>query len=106
MTAKEYLERAKNINGKIHLVCEEITRLRSLSESISSPSFEEKVQHSTNIEAPFVKYIEKIMEKEEELKKEVVVLCQENGHIKPLLFGKISKMHKPAAFIDAAEKVV
>ena len=48
MTAKEYLERAKNINGKIRLVCEEITRLRSLSESISSPSFEEKVQHSIN----------------------------------------------------------
>ena len=30
---------------------------------------------------------------------EKMVLCQENGHIKPLLFGKISKMHKPAAFI-------
>ena len=76
MTAKEYLERAKNINGRIRLVCEEITRLRSLSESISSPSFEEKVQHSTNIEAPFVKYIEKIMEKEEELKKEAETLSR------------------------------
>ena len=29
----------------------------------------------------------------------ILVLCQENGHIKPLLFGKISKMHKPTAFI-------
>ena len=28
-----------------------------------------------------------------------VVLCQDNGHIKPLLFGKISKMHKVVAFI-------
>ena len=28
-----------------------------------------------------------------------VVLCQDNGHIKPLFFGKISKMHKVVAFI-------
>lgn len=28
-----------------------------------------------------------------------LVLCQDNGHIKPLLFGKISKMHKVVAFI-------
>ena len=29
----------------------------------------------------------------------VVVLCQDNGHIKPLFFSKISKMHKLVAFI-------
>ena len=28
-----------------------------------------------------------------------VVLCQDNGHIKPLFFSKISKMHKLVAFI-------
>ena len=28
-----------------------------------------------------------------------VVLCQDNGHIKPLFFGKISKMHNVVAFI-------
>lgn len=76
MTAKEYLERAKNIDRKICLVHEEIARLRSLSESISSPSFDEKVQHSANIEAPFVKYIEKIMGKEEELKNEAKTLAR------------------------------
>ena len=31
--------------------------------------------------------------------KDELVLCQDNGHIKPLLFGKISKMHKVVAFI-------
>ena len=30
---------------------------------------------------------------------EKMVLCQDNGHIKPLFFGKISKMHKVVAFI-------
>lgn len=30
---------------------------------------------------------------------EIVVLCQDNGHIKPLFFSKISKMHKLVAFI-------
>ena len=29
----------------------------------------------------------------------VLVLCQDNGHIKPLFFSKISKMHKLVAFI-------
>ena len=28
-----------------------------------------------------------------------LVLCQDNGHIKPLFFSKISKMHKLVAFI-------
>ena len=28
-----------------------------------------------------------------------MVLCQDNGHIKPLFFSKISKMHKLVAFI-------
>ena len=28
-----------------------------------------------------------------------MVLCQDNGHIKPLFFGEISKMHKVVAFI-------
>lgn len=31
--------------------------------------------------------------------KNLVVLCQDNGHIKPLFFSKISKMHKLVAFI-------
>ena len=30
---------------------------------------------------------------------ESLVLCQDNGHIKPLFFSKISKMHKLVAFI-------
>jgi len=30
---------------------------------------------------------------------ETLVLCQDNGHIKPLFFSKISKMHKLVAFI-------
>ena len=29
----------------------------------------------------------------------LLVLCQDNGHIKPLFFSKISKMHKLVAFI-------
>ena len=29
----------------------------------------------------------------------LMVLCQDNGHIKPLFFSKISKMHKLVAFI-------
>lgn len=61
---------------KIRLVHEEIARLRNLSESISAPISSEKVQHSKNTEAPFVKYVEKIIEKEEELKSEAEELSR------------------------------
>ena len=81
MTAKEYLERAKNINRKICLAYEEIARLRKLSESISSPTLEEKVHQNTNTDAPFVKYVEEIIEKEEELKAEAEELSRVNIEI-------------------------
>ena len=77
MTAKEYLGRAKNIDRKIRLAHEEVARLRRLSESIFVPATtEEKVQHSKNTEAPFVKYVEKIIEKENELKSEAEELSR------------------------------
>lgn len=77
MTAKEYLGRAKNIDRKIRLIHEEIVRLRELSRSISGTSVtDEKVQHSKNIDAPFVTYIEKIIEKEKELQAEAEELSK------------------------------
>ena len=46
--------------------------------------------------AIMVDYIES---NEDQSYSECVVLCQDNGHIKPLFFSKISKMHKLVAFI-------
>ena len=77
MTAKEYLGRAKNIDRKIRLAHEEIARLRKLSKSITAPvTTEDKVQYSKNTEAPFVRYVEKIIGKEEELKAEAEELSR------------------------------
>lgn len=76
MTAKEYLGRAKNIDRKIRLAHEEIARLRKLSVSITAAPQDEKVQHGKNTEAPFAKYVEKIIEKENELKSEAEELSR------------------------------
>lgn len=71
MTAKEYLEQAYRIDQRIKFAYDELNRLQELSTDISSPILDEKVQTTKKTEAPFVKYVEKIMEKEEEIKTEI-----------------------------------
>ena len=46
MTAKEYLSQAYRLDQRINSNIEEISRLREMVCSISSPSWEEKVQTS------------------------------------------------------------
>jgi DNA-directed RNA polymerase specialized sigma subunit len=71
MTAKEYLEQAYTVDKRIRFAYDEIVRLREMAENISSPKLEERVQTSKSNEAPFVKYVDKLLEKEEEIKLEV-----------------------------------
>ena len=55
MTAKEYLSQAYRLDQRINSNIEEVTMLREMASSISSPSWGEKVQTSRSTEAPFVK---------------------------------------------------
>ena len=74
MTAKEYLSQAYRLDQRIDSNIAEITRLREMACGISSPSWEEKVQTSRSTEAPFVRSLEKIMDLEDTINKEIDTL--------------------------------
>ena len=74
MTAKEYLSQAYRLDQRINSNIEEISRLREMATSISSPSWGEKVQGTRSTEAPFVHCLEKIMDLESVINKEINTL--------------------------------
>lgn len=74
MTAKEYLSQAYRLDQRINSDIAEITRLREMACSISSPSWEDKVQTSRNTDAPFVRCLEKIMDLEQKVNDEIDTL--------------------------------
>ena len=74
MTAKEYLSQAYRLDKRINSDIAEITRLREMACSISSPSWEDKVQTSRNTDAPFVRCLEKIMDLEQKVNDEIDTL--------------------------------
>ena len=74
MTAKEYLSQAYRLDQRINSNIEEVTMLREMANSISSPSWGEKVQTSRSTEAPFVRSLEKIMDLEDTINKEIDTL--------------------------------
>jgi len=74
MTAKEYLRQAYHLDQRINSNIEEISRLRAMASGISSSSWGEKGQTSRNTEAPFVRNLEKIMDLEEAINKEIDTL--------------------------------
>lgn len=61
MTVKEYLGQAYRLKNRIRILKERIEELQALATSVSSPGFEEHYNASRNIDAPFVKTVEKIM---------------------------------------------
>ena len=74
MTAKEYLSQAYRLDQRINSNIEEVTMLREMANSISSPSWGEKVQTSRSTEAPFVRSLEKIIDLEDTINKEIDTL--------------------------------
>ena len=74
MTSKEYLRQAYRLDQKIDSYVEEAAKLHELSKSISSARWGDKVQTSHNMDAPFVRCVEKIMMLEEKIHGEVELL--------------------------------
>ena len=68
MTAKEYLNRPFTLNNQINDKLVKLECYRELSVSVSSPSFEEKFSGTRNLEPPFVRYLGKISDLEDEIK--------------------------------------
>ena len=85
MTAKEYLEQAYRLDQRISTSIEEIQRLHLMSESISSPSWGEKVSGTKSSDAPFVKCIIKIMELQEKVDSEIATLIDLKTQIREVI---------------------
>lgn len=84
MTAKDYLNRPFILNNKINDKLIKLECYKELSTSVSSPSFEEKFSGTRNLEPPFVRYLGKISDLEEEIKADYekleVHLSTKTGH--------------------------
>ncbi len=74
MTSREYLCQAYRLDQKIDSNIREVSYLRKMMGSISSPVLGDKVQTSRPAEAPFVRSIEKIMALEEKINSEIDLL--------------------------------
>ncbi len=72
MEAKEYLQQAYKLNELIESDIQELDRLRSLTNVALSPQISD-IPHSKNwnLEAPFVKYVGRIIEMEQKINSEI-----------------------------------
>lgn len=77
MTAKEYLSQVYKLDHKIYLMKLEVEEYRRLASSIPGQDFtRERVQTTRNLEAPFVKWIYKAIDKEDEIKRKMEELLK------------------------------
>ena len=70
MTPKAYLNQAYRLEQRIRLHQEELENLRMLASSVGSPGFEEHYNPNRPNDAPFVKTLDRIWEKEKKVNEE------------------------------------
>ncbi len=85
MTAKEYLRQAYCLDQKINSDLEEVAALREMASSVSSPQLSERVQTSRKGDAPFVRCLEKIIELENKINKEIDLLVELKKEIRMVI---------------------
>lgn len=85
MTVKEYFYQAYRLDQRINSNLEEVTALREMSSSVSSPLLTERVQTSRKCDAPFVRCIEKIIDLEEKINKEIDLLVELKKEIRGVI---------------------
>ena len=85
MKVKEYLGQAYRLDQRINSDIEELGNLREMSSSISSPTWEERVQTSRNTDAPFVRSVFKIMELEDKINAEIDNLVELKKQIRMVI---------------------
>ena len=85
MTAKEYLRQAYRLDQKINSDLEEVAALREMASSVSSPQLSERVQTSRKGDAPFVRCLEKIIELEDKINKEIDLLMELKKEIRMVI---------------------
>ena len=85
MTVKEYLGQAYLLDKRIKSDTMELEELRMMSQTISSPGFEEHYNASKNTDAPYVRTIEKMFEMESKIMTEMNLLLEHSSKLYPLI---------------------
>ena len=85
MKAKEYLQQAFRLNQKINFDIQEEAELRQMITSISAIRMTEKVQSSGNGEAPYIKGLEKLIEMEKKINREIDQLVDLKEEIREVI---------------------
>jgi DNA-directed RNA polymerase specialized sigma24 family protein len=85
MTVREYLGQAYRLQQRIRLHQEELGNLRTLAASVGSPGFEEHYNPNRPTDAPFVKTLDKIWEKEKKTNDELCLLLQLRDEIQSVI---------------------
>ena len=93
MTAKEYLKQAYLLDKQIQVEVKELEQLREMRGTIQGCSYGEKIgsNPNRNMEAPFIKTIEKIWEYEQKIDKKINRLVDLRSEIN----AAIEKMDNP-----------
>lgn len=91
MTVKEYLGQAYLLDNRINSDTKELEELRIMSQTISSPGFEEHYNASKNTDAPYIRTLEKILDMESKILEEMNLLMALKQQIRDV----ISRVEKP-----------
>lgn len=91
MTIKEYLGQAYLLDKRIKSDTMELEELRLMSQTISSPGFEEHYNASKNTDAPYIKTLEKMFDMESKIMTEMNLLLELKEQIRDV----ISQVEKP-----------
>ena len=82
MTAYEYLSQVSYINRRIQYDLKELEELRLRSMSVSSPNLGETVAHTQSNDAPFVKVLELLWKRQEQVNRELAELDAKREEVK------------------------
>lgn len=91
MTPKTYLNQAYRLEQRIRLDTEELEDLRTMAASVGSPGFEEHYNPNHPTDAPFVKTLNRIWEKEQKVNDELDLLLQLKEEIQSVI-AKVDNM--------------
>lgn len=83
MDARQYLEQVYDMKNHIKRLNQELDSYRELASSMPGCNLDERINKQRSTEAPFVKYIYKIMDLEDEIKTEtgrLEIMKLEIGH--------------------------
>lgn len=85
MTAYEYLSQLTYIDRRIQYDLMELEELHLRSMSVSSPNLEESFSHGGSTEAPFVKVLELLWKRQEQVNRELAELDAKREEIKGVI---------------------